>query len=97
MVSRSQSGKARYPNRLGCTTMGSLLLPRSHHLMTEPQKRLIAHEGREIPMKIAILGTGDVGSNLATKVVELGHEVRMGSRTPEKAKDWAKIVRHREP
>jgi predicted dinucleotide-binding enzyme len=41
-------------------------------------------------MKIAILGTGDVGSNLATKIVDLGHEVRMGSRTPAKAKDWAK-------
>jgi predicted dinucleotide-binding enzyme len=40
-------------------------------------------------MKIAVLGTGDVGSNLATKMVGLGHEVRMGSRTPTKARSWA--------
>src|ERR1700734_2499365 len=41
-------------------------------------------------MKVAILGTGDVGTNLATKIVDLGHEVRMGSRSQEKAEKWAK-------
>ena len=40
-------------------------------------------------MKIAILGTGDVGSNLGAKLIELGHEVRMGSRSSEKAMKWA--------
>ena len=42
-------------------------------------------------MKIGVLGTGDVGSALATRLVELGHEVRMGSRTAgnEKALAWA--------
>ncbi len=40
-------------------------------------------------MKIAILGTGDVGSNLGAKLIELGHEVKMGSRTSEKAMNWA--------
>jgi predicted dinucleotide-binding enzyme len=40
-------------------------------------------------MRVAVLGTGDVGSNLATKMVELGHQVRMGSRTQEKARSWA--------
>ncbi|MFI9112357.1 NADPH-dependent F420 reductase [Streptomyces venezuelae] len=42
-------------------------------------------------MKIAVLGTGEVGRRLATKLVSLGHEVTMGSRTadnPEAAK-WA--------
>ena len=34
-------------------------------------------------MKIGILGTGAVGRNLATKLVQLGHEVRMGSRTAD--------------
>jgi predicted dinucleotide-binding enzyme len=34
-------------------------------------------------MKIAVLGTGPVGRNLATKLVQLGHEVRMGSRTAD--------------
>ncbi len=43
-------------------------------------------------MKIAILGTGMVGETIASKLVELGHEVRMGSRTAnnEKAVAWVK-------
>ncbi|WP_163996640.1 NADPH-dependent F420 reductase [Pyxidicoccus caerfyrddinensis] len=43
-------------------------------------------------MKIAILGTGIVGDTLGSKLVELGHEVRMGSRTAnhEKAVAWTK-------
>jgi predicted dinucleotide-binding enzyme len=32
-------------------------------------------------MKIAILGTGMVGNTLGTKLVQLGHQVMMGSRT----------------
>ena len=40
---------------------------------------------------IAILGTGMVGDTLGTKLVSLGHKVRMGSRTAnnEKATAWA--------
>ena len=43
-------------------------------------------------MRIGILGTGTVGRTLGTKLAELGHEVRMGSRTAggEKAKAWVK-------
>jgi len=42
-------------------------------------------------MRIGVLGTGVVGSALATKLVELGHEVRMGARDAanEKAQAWA--------
>jgi predicted dinucleotide-binding enzyme len=42
--------------------------------------------------KIGILGTGMVGSTIGTKLVQLGYEVKMGSRTPgnEKAATWAK-------
>ena len=42
-------------------------------------------------MRIGVLGTGTVGQRLSTKLVELGHEVRMGSRdaTNEKAQAWA--------
>ena len=42
-------------------------------------------------MRIGVLGTGPVGQTLATKLVELGHEVRMGSRDAanEKAQAWA--------
>lgn len=43
-------------------------------------------------MRIGILGTGTVGKTLATKLVKLGNEVRMGSRKSggEKAKGWLK-------
>ncbi len=41
-------------------------------------------------MKIAVLGTGMVGTTIASKLVELGHAVTLGSRTAdnEKAKAW---------
>src|SRR2546423_4675811 len=42
-------------------------------------------------MRIGVLGTGIVGRTLAGKLVELGHEVRMGSRQAgnENAVEWA--------
>jgi predicted dinucleotide-binding enzyme len=42
-------------------------------------------------VRVAALGTGVVGRTLGTKLVELGHEVRMGSRTAdnEQASAWA--------
>jgi hypothetical protein len=41
-------------------------------------------------MKIAVFGTGDVGQAIASKLVSLGHEVKLGSRTAnnEKAQAW---------
>jgi hypothetical protein len=41
-------------------------------------------------MKIAVLGTGMVGTTVGGKLVSLGHEVKMGSRTAnnEKAAAW---------
>ncbi len=41
-------------------------------------------------MKIGVLGTGTVGRTIATKLVALGHEVTMGSRTAdnEQAAEW---------
>lgn len=43
-------------------------------------------------MKIGLMGTGMVGSAIGTKLVELGHDVKMGSRTGdnEKAVAWSK-------
>ena len=43
-------------------------------------------------MRIGIIGTGIVGSTLGTKLVQLGYEVKMGSRTSnnEKAVEWVK-------
>lgn len=42
-------------------------------------------------MKIGVLGTGMVGRTLATKLVDVGHEVTMGSRSAGNpaAVDWA--------
>ena len=37
-------------------------------------------------MKIAVLGTGMVGTTLASKLVALGHEVTLGSRTHDNAR-----------
>ncbi len=43
-------------------------------------------------MKIGVLGTGMVGEAIGTKLIQLGHEVKMGSRTAnnEKAAAWVK-------
>lgn len=43
-------------------------------------------------MKIAVIGTGMVGNAIGTKLVELGHDVKMGSRTAnnEKAAAWSR-------
>jgi 8-hydroxy-5-deazaflavin:NADPH oxidoreductase len=45
-------------------------------------------------MKIAVLGTGSVGETIGSKLVDLGHEVKMGSRsaTHEKGLAWAKAA-----
>jgi len=45
-------------------------------------------------MKIAMLGTGSVGATIGTKLVQLGHEVRMGSRSAsnEKGLAWVKAT-----
>lgn len=42
--------------------------------------------------KIAVLGTGMVGSTIASKLIQLGYEIKMGSRTAnnEKAAEWVK-------
>jgi len=43
-------------------------------------------------MKIGILGTGMVGNTIGSKLILLGHDVKMGSRTPDNAKaaEWVK-------
>ena len=45
-------------------------------------------------MKIGVLGTGMVGNAIASKLVALGHEVMMGSRTSDnpQARTWAKTA-----
>jgi 8-hydroxy-5-deazaflavin:NADPH oxidoreductase len=41
-------------------------------------------------MRLGVLGTGEVGRAVAGKLLELGHEVRLGSRTPDnpQAHQW---------
>jgi predicted dinucleotide-binding enzyme len=48
-------------------------------------------------MKIGILGTGMVDNALGTKLVQIGHEVTMGSRSAknERAKKWASSLGER--
>lgn len=43
-------------------------------------------------MRVGVLGTGDVGQTLGAGFAELGHEVMMGSRTPDsdKVRAWVK-------
>ena len=45
-------------------------------------------------MNIGVLGTGGVGRGIATRLVELGHVVAMGTRDPENpaARDWLRGV-----
>ncbi len=45
-------------------------------------------------MKIGVLGTGMVGTIIASKLVQLGHDVKMGSRSADnpKAREWVKTA-----
>ena len=40
-------------------------------------------------MKVGVLGSGDVARTLASGFLKHGHEVTLGSRTPDKLQDWA--------
>lgn len=44
--------------------------------------------------KIAVLGTGNVGDTIASKLIELGHQVMMGSRTADNEKAKAFVAKH---
>lgn len=45
-------------------------------------------------MKIAVLGTGMVGDTIGSRLIELGHEVKMGSRTTDNEKAKAFVAKH---
>src|SRR5918911_3181876 len=42
-----------------------------------------AKRGREMQVRLGILGTGVVGKTLAARLADLGHEVMVGTREPE--------------
>lgn len=44
--------------------------------------------------KIAVLGTGMVGDTIGSKLIELGHQVMMGSRTANNEKAQAFLAKH---
>lgn len=44
-------------------------------------------------MKIGIIGSGMVGQTIAAKLVELGHEVTVGTRDAQKLAEWASTVK----
>ena len=41
-------------------------------------------------MKIGVLGSGDVAKTLAAGFIKHGHDVKLGTRAPDKMADWAK-------
>jgi len=41
-------------------------------------------------MKVGIIGSGDVAKSLGKGFIAAGHQVKIGSRSPEKLNDWAK-------
>lgn len=45
-------------------------------------------------MKIAVLGTGNVGDTIGSKLIEVGHLVMMGSRTAENEKAKSFVAKH---
>jgi predicted dinucleotide-binding enzyme len=48
-----------------------------------------AFQAKETGMKIGVLGSGVVATVLASGFLKHGHEVTLGSRTPDKLTDWA--------
>src|SRR5262249_35807485 len=58
------------------------------------QSQPVTIQAKRTDMKIGILGTGMVGETIGTKFAQLGHQVKMGSRTAnnEKAVNWAKTA-----
>ncbi len=45
-------------------------------------------------MKIAVLGTGNVGDTIGSKLIEMGHSIMMGSRTADNEKANAFVTKH---
>lgn len=45
-------------------------------------------------MKIAVLGTGNVGETIGSKLIEVGHTVMMGSRTTDNEKAQNFVAKH---
>lgn len=45
-------------------------------------------------MRIAVLGTGNVGDTIGSKLIELGHSVMMGSRTADNEKGKVFVAKH---
>jgi predicted dinucleotide-binding enzyme len=44
-------------------------------------------------MKVGVLGSGDVAKTLAAGFIKHGHQVKLGTRSPEKLAEWASTNR----
>ena len=51
-----------------------------------------AAPGTQVPMKIGIIGTGEIGGTLAKLWVQAGHEVLISSRHPERLQSLARSL-----
>src|SRR6516225_1170932 len=49
----------------------------------------LSETAQEVRVKVGVLGSGGVAQTLATGFLKHGHQVTLGSRTPDKLKDWA--------
>jgi predicted dinucleotide-binding enzyme len=73
---------------LTCVNLAKLFAEHDH-ISSSPQ--ITDHE-RRINMRYGVIGTGMVGKTLASKLISLSHEVKMGSRSAssETAAAWVK-------
>lgn len=46
-------------------------------------------------VNVGVLGSGDVGRVLASGFIHLGHDVKVGTRDPEKLREWASAAGER--
>src|SRR5688500_19948974 len=52
----------------------------------------VVHAADEPPLKIGVIGTGNIGGNLATLWAKAGHELVISSRHPEELEELARSL-----
>ena len=54
-----------------------------------PRSPIVAAKEREERMQVGVAGLGDMGAAVAARLIEVGHEVTVWNRTPDKTKALA--------
>lgn len=91
-----ESGKDSATPKMGLpatyATLRSHASQRQAHRRRHRSRLAFKVANRCLVMRVGIIGTGIVGSTIGSKLVELHHEVKMGSRTLDNAKavEWVK-------